>query len=241
MQGIQIRAWRSIYLTPASTSASPSLAAQAGADAVALDLEDSVPAHLKIVARQRLAEHIDALKGVEMDVLVRINSSLRLIGADLEACVLPGVRAVVVPQCEGADWVRMVSRTLDELEAERGIRAGHIGLVPLVESCAAFFSMRDIAGAHPRVVAMGMGAEDFSRSAHMEACAQNLLFPKQQLILAARAAGILPIGLIGPIARQGASGDEVRSAAQLARQMGSAGAFTADLRHLGPLNEGFTG
>lgn len=240
MQGLPLRAWRSIYLTPASTPRSPVLAAQAGADAVALDLEDSVPAHLKTAARQRLAEHVDALQGAAVDVLVRINSSLRRVGADLEASVLPGVRAIVVPQCESADWVRLVARTLDELEAERGIRAGHVGIVPLVESCDAFFRMRDIAGAHPRVMAMGLGAEDFSRSAQMSACAQSLLFPKQQAILAARAAGIRPIGLLGPIARQGASADEVRCAAQQARQMGSAGAFTADLGHLGPLNEGFS-
>jgi citrate lyase subunit beta / citryl-CoA lyase len=70
----------------------------------------------------------------------------------------------------------------------------------MIESPAAFFHMPAIAAASPRLVAMNIGGEDFALEAGMEPNAETLLMPKQQMIFAARAAGIMPLGFIDSLA-----------------------------------------
>jgi citrate lyase subunit beta/citryl-CoA lyase len=60
--------------------------------------------------------------------------------------------------------------------------------------------LRDIAKATPRLVALSLGAEDFALSVGMEPIAETLEAPKQTMIIAARAAGIIPLGFMGTVA-----------------------------------------
>ena len=60
--------------------------------------------------------------------------------------------------------------------------------------------MREIAKATPRLVALSLGAEDFALSVGMEPIGETLETPKQTMIIAARAAGILPLGFMGTVA-----------------------------------------
>ena len=60
--------------------------------------------------------------------------------------------------------------------------------------------MREIARATPRLVALSLGAEDFAWSVGMEPLGETLETPKQTVIIAARAAGILPLGFMGTVA-----------------------------------------
>ena len=60
--------------------------------------------------------------------------------------------------------------------------------------------MREIAKATPRLVALSLGAEDFALSVGMEPIGETLQAPKQTMIIAARAAGILPLGFMGTVA-----------------------------------------
>ena len=60
------------------------------------------------------------------------------------------------------------------LEAARGLPAGHTKLFALVETADAYFRMREIAKATPRLVAMSLGAEDFALSVGMEPLAETL-------------------------------------------------------------------
>ena len=77
---------------------------------------------------------------------------------------------------------------------------GHTRLVALVETADAYFRMREIAKATPRLVALSLGAEDFALSVGMEPIGETLQAPKQTMIIAARAAGILPLGFMGTVA-----------------------------------------
>ena len=131
------------------------------------------------------------------DVLVRINRSLSLAVRDIEAAVGPDVDGLVVPKVDSAAHLRLLDELIGEVEAQRGLPIGHTKLVPLVESAAAWPRLGEIALASPRIVALNMGAEDLALDCGMEADVETLLLPKQQLVFAAAAAGILALGVIG--------------------------------------------
>ncbi len=233
------KGWKSILLLPSLQEQLGQPVDTAHADAVAFDLEDLVPHERKAEARSVVGQLVSRYAQTASDVLVRINAGLRPAALDIECCAVKGVRALILPQCESADWVASVAIALNELEAERGIPNGYTKLVLLVESCQALLRIQEIASSHPRVVALALGAEDFSASAGMSADADSLLYPKQLAIFSARAAGILPLGLVGPIARGNFQPDELLAASRRARDFGSTGAFTTDRRCVGPLNQGF--
>ena len=60
--------------------------------------------------------------------------------------------------------------------------------------------MEQIARAHPRIVGLSLGAEDFAADVGMQSEPEGLFYPKQHTLFAARAAGILPMGFVGSIA-----------------------------------------
>jgi citrate lyase subunit beta / citryl-CoA lyase len=93
----------------------------------------------------------------------------------------------------------------------------------LVETASAFLRLGEIARAHPRVVAMTLGSEDFATAIGMVPEAENLFFPKQQMVIAARAAGIMPMGFVGSIA-DFRDLDAFRSTIRRSRRLGFVGA-----------------
>jgi citrate lyase subunit beta/citryl-CoA lyase len=175
-------------------------AADRGADAIILDLEDSVAATAKERARALLPGAIPRVARRGADALVRLNRPWRLLVRDLEAAVIPGVAALMLTKVDHAEHVHAVADIVDELETERGLPPGAIRFVVLVETAAGFFRMEAIARSHPRVVAMGLGAEDFALSVGMLPEPEGLFYPKQHMIFAARAAGIMPLGFVGTVA-----------------------------------------
>ena len=62
----------------------------------------------------------------------------------------------------------MIAELLDTFEAQKGLPRGHTKIVPLVETAGAYFRLRDIAKASPRIVALSLGAEDFALALSME-------------------------------------------------------------------------
>jgi citrate lyase subunit beta/citryl-CoA lyase len=192
--------WRSLLYVPVINERFIAKAHERGADAIILDLEDSVPMAKKAEARRRLADAVTRVGRGGADVLVRINRPLRLAVADLEAAVIPGVTALMLPKCAGPEHVRLLAETVTELETERRLPAGTMRFVVMIESAAAFGRMEAIAAAHPRVVALVLGAEDFADDVAMTPDAETLFMPKQQAVLAARAAGVIPLGFFGTVA-----------------------------------------
>ena len=168
-----------------------------GADGIILDLEDSVPEAEKDRARTLVPAAAKEVSKGGADVLVRINRPWHQAFRDIEAAVGPGVMALMCPKVESPEHLGVIAELLDTFEAARGLPAGHTRLVALVETADAYFRMREIAKATPRLVAMSLGAEDFALSVGMEPIGETLQAPKQTVIIAARAAGILPAGLHG--------------------------------------------
>jgi citrate lyase subunit beta/citryl-CoA lyase len=230
--------WRSMLFVPATVPKFVARAAERDADALILDLEDSVPVAEKQRGRDGLQEAAATVGRNGADVVVRINRPWRMALRDIEAAVSPLVQALMLTKVESADHVRMIAETVDELEAERGMEPGATKLVALIETAGAFFRMAEIARAHPRLVGLTVGAEDFALAVGMLPEAEGLFYPKQQMIIAARAAGILPLGFIGTVA-DFRDLEAYRATIRRARRLGFAGASCIHPSQVAILNEEF--
>jgi citrate lyase subunit beta / citryl-CoA lyase len=138
-----------------------------GADAVILDLEDSVAAANKPAGRALVAAFVgERPRGARASQLwVRINpfdSGLAL--DDLVAVVGAAPDGIMLPKCDGPDDIRRLSYYLDALEAQAGVAPGSIKIVPVAtETAAAPFTLGDYAGAGlERLLGLTWGAEDLS-------------------------------------------------------------------------------
>ena len=230
--------WRSLLFVPANVPEFIDKAHQRGADAIVLDLEDSIPQGEKAAARERVALAAEQLSARGVDVVVRVNASLRLVAPDLEAVASPAVRAVCVPKVNGAAQLQWISEALGELEIERGIPQGTIRLIAMIESVGALSRREEIATSTRRLAAMTLGTEDFAASAGIAPEADALLYPCQQVVFAARAAGITPLGFVGSIA-QYRDLEAFRSTIRRSRQLGFRGALCIHPAQVAIMNEGF--
>jgi len=231
--------WRSMLYVPTIQPRFIERAADRGADAIILDLEDSVPPAEKPRGRIALPDAIQQVSRKGADVVVRCNRPIRELVKDLEVAVVPGVRALALPKIDSAQHICLIAEMIEELEIERGLPLGGIGMMAMVETASAFFRMHEIAQAHERIVSLGLGSEDFTLSVDMAPEAEGLFYPKQQSVIAARAAGILPLGFVGSIAD---ISDLIafRATIQRSRRLGFAGASCVHPRQIPILNEEFS-
>lgn len=230
--------WHSLLYVPANAPRFIEKAHTRGADALILDLEDSVPPTEKSVARQAISQAVPLLAQSGADVLVRINQPLRLAVPDIEAAVLPGVAALMITKVEGPAHVRLLDEMVSTLEAERGIARGTVRFVLIVETPEAWLQMADIFHASRRNMAAALGSEDFSLCCDAAPIDETLLMPKQQLIITARACGLLPLGLIGSIADFSAK-DQLLDMARRSRRFGFAGASCIHPNQVIAVNEAY--
>jgi len=228
--------WRSLLYVPTNVAKFVASAADRGADGIILDLEDAVAPAQKDAARGMLAAAVAEAGRRGADVLVRVNRPWRLLVRDLEAAVIPGVAALKLPKIESAEHVQAIAEIVDELETERGLQAGSVRFIPMVETASGFFRTEAIARAHPRVVGITIGAEDLALSVGMLPEAEGLFYPKQQSVFAARAAGILPLGFIGTVADY-KDQEKFRATIQRSRKLGFMGAACIHPLQVSILNE----
>src|SRR5437868_3184313 len=238
MTAATLPVWRSLLFVPVTARRFVDGAARRGADAIILDLEDSVAASEKERARTLVPEAAEVVSRGGADVVVRINRPLRLAGRDIEAAVGPGVLALALPKVDSPEHVRLLAEIVDEVEAERGLAPGTTRFIAMVETVAAFFRIAEIARAHPRLCALNLGAEDFALSAGILPEAEGLFMPKQMAVFAARAAGIMPLGFIGTVA-EFHDLDGLRATIRRSRRLGFIGASVIHPSQVAILNEEF--
>ena len=230
--------WRSALYVPANVPRFIDGAHRRGADAIIVDLEDSVPIAERPAARRDLIATAENVARGGADVIVRINRPWRQAMLDLEAAISPRVTALAVTKVDSADHIRLVSEVVGELEAERGMTVGSTKFTAMIETADAWFHMPEIAKADPRIVALALGGEDFALSVGMLPTAEGLFMPKQQLAIAARAAGILPLGFIGTVADY-KDLDAFRETIRRSRRLGFRGASVIHPAQVPVLNEEF--
>ena len=113
--------WRSLLYVPANVERFIESAHTRGADAIILDLEDSVPPAKKLPARDALQDSAHRVARGGADVLVRINRPLGLAVRDVEATVSPEVRGLLISKVEGPDHVRLLALGFEEYRHESEI------------------------------------------------------------------------------------------------------------------------
>jgi citrate lyase subunit beta/citryl-CoA lyase len=215
--------WRSLLYVPVNVEKFVDKAHTRGADAIQLDLEDSVPLGEKDTARTLVEKAAARVSRNGADVVVRINRPLRMAVRDLEASVCPGVHGIAVTKVEGPDHIRLLDELVSELEEKRGLPHGHTKFIAMIETPAAYFNMPAVAASADRLVGMSIGGEDFASETGMEPTEETLQLPKQTMIYAARSAGLMPFGYIASVAGFG-DWEGFRRMVRRSRQFGFMGA-----------------
>jgi len=223
--------WRSMLYVPANVPRFLAKAPAAGADAVILDLEDSVPPDRKDEARAMLADSVPAIRaGGASDVLVRVNRPLARAVADIEACVAHGADGILLTKTIGPDHVALAA----ELLAGTGMR-----MIPMVESAAALRRVEEIAAASPLVAGLLIGAEDLAADCHCAADDETIQLAKRRMLFACHAAGVAPFGTLGTVADY-RDPERVRELVRRSRRAGFLGASCVHPALVPVLNEGFS-
>src|SRR5471030_3260256 len=157
---------RSLLFVPADGRSKLDKAMASGADAVIIDLEDSISPERKAPARAAALEFLRSTvaKKQRTRLLVRINGlDTGMTDADLDAVVAGKPDAVVFPKAEGGSTVVHLDAKLTAREAIAGLPEGSIKiLAQAVESAAGLFAAGSYRDASKRLIGMTWGPEDLS-------------------------------------------------------------------------------
>ena len=231
--------WRSLLYVPVNVEKFFEKAHTRGADVLQLDLEDAVPPAEKERARTLVEKNAARVRRGGADVVVRINQPLSLAVRDLEHSVCPDVDGIAITKADSASHVKLLDQLVSELEAKRGMKAGHTKFIVMIETADAFTRIDEIPRASPRVVAMNIGGEDFALDLNAQPDDDVLLHPKQRMIIAARAAGVMPLGFIGTVA-DFSDWEKFRLMVRRARRFGFDGAGCIHPGQVKIVNEEYT-
>lgn len=171
-----------------------------GADALILDLEDSVAPERKAEARRLVREHLSARPGARDPLLyVRVNP-LDVSALEDLAAVMPGAPdGIMIPKTDGAEDVAQLSYWLDAFEAAHGIEAGRTKILPVAtETARGALRLATFADIPlPRLIGLTWGAEDLSASLGASTnlapdgrWALTYRIARSNCLLAAKAAGV---------------------------------------------------
>lgn len=188
---------RSLLFVPAHREGWAAKAAAKGADGVIIDLEDSVPTHLKDEGRRVAVQSIDALRDSHPDlgVYVRLNAfETGLTGDDLEAVVRAGLDGVLLPKSFGAHDIVGLDALITHFERRNGVAPGRTEIIIPLETAQAYADCERMLAASPRVQTRFAGTArdaDVSRSIGFEFTpgGEETLFLRSRAVLACRAAG----------------------------------------------------
>jgi len=232
---------RSVLILPVNVPKFVQKAYARGADAIELDLEDSVPSAEKAAARAMVRDALCHCAKGGADVVVRINKPYAMALHDLDACVWPGLDAVHFPKAESAREIATLDRRIGELEHARGIPVGSVQLSIAIETALGLHNALSIAAASSRITDIALGPEDYTLDIGVEPSQEGieLFYGKARMIVVARLAGVQPLGTMGSIADYRDLDGWVASIRR-ARQMGYLGAACIHPAQVAPLNTYFS-
>ena len=219
-------------------------APQYGADALILDLEDSVPPEGKAEARLLVKKMLHELGPAGQTLIVRVNRlETGLTGDDLEAITCPYLYAVMLPKVQAPEEVAEVDVLLKFFEGRAGMEAGKVFIDPALETAQGIRRAYEIATASPRVAHMGASGGkggDTARSIGFQwtAAGMETLFLRSKVLVDTRAAGI-PYPVTGGW-MDIHDLDGLRAAAQQAKGLGYTGMHLIHPSHVPVVNEVFT-
>jgi len=143
--------------------------------------------------------------------------------ADLQAIVVPGLDGVMLPKVEGPEPLRALDWLLTQLERERGLDAGRIELLGLVETARGVERLAEIAAASPRLARLAFGVADYSLDLGLESTAgeAELAWIRSKLVHCSRVAGLAPP--VDSVVVQVRDAERFRESARTGRSLGLRG------------------
>jgi citrate lyase subunit beta / citryl-CoA lyase len=194
---------RSFLFVPGDSVRKFDSAKKTAADALILDLEDSIAPDGKVGARDITRQMLDA-RNPTQKIYIRVNAlDTGLTLGDL-AAVMPGrPDGIVLPKCEGATDVDRLALYLDAFEAASGIAAGTTRIVTVAtETARAVLKLLDFGNMSPRLWGMMWGAEDLAASLGASRNRSDgrfhspFVLARDLCLIAAAAAGVVAIDTI---------------------------------------------
>lgn len=164
-EAVDLMLARSYLFAPGDTPAKMEKAYASDADAVILDLEDSVAEAGKADARKAVAEFLAAkADGTGPQLWVRINPlSGEHALADLDGVVAGGPFGIVLPKPDSSEAVKVLDAELLKREGGSGMEKGRISILPIAtETPASVFQLHTYVGCSSRLAGLTWGAEDLS-------------------------------------------------------------------------------
>lgn len=217
------------------------------ADAVILDLEDSVAAPGKPGAREAVAARLRGMAGDPRlgDVIVRVNPRVtQWYLEDVAAIVPAGAVALMLPKCGGPEDMAALGHHLDVLEAASGCAIGSVQVIPIVtETAGSVFSLGAYGPVAARIAALCFGAEDISADLGVAprradgAYNATVSFARAQVLAAAASLGVPAIDTPWPDPRDP---EGLRRESETAAIDGFAGKILIHPDQIAIVNEVFT-
>ncbi|MBE1536956.1 HpcH/HpaI aldolase/citrate lyase family protein [Actinomadura algeriensis] len=235
--------YRSVLFVPGHKPAWAHKALASGADAIVLDLEDSVPGDRKAQTRATVRETLAELRAANprVGLFVRPNAlDTRMAGADLEGTVRPGLTGLFTPKIRDAGDVLRWEALADWFETRNG--ASGLKMIVPVETVEAIENCGEIAAASPRVGAMiGPTSRhaDIARAVGFRWSPEGVesLYLRSRILLACRRNGLHALtGLWEDLPDL----DGLRSFADHGLQLGFRGQIVIHPSHVPVVNEVFT-
>ncbi|MBU2532281.1 MAG: CoA ester lyase [Alphaproteobacteria bacterium] len=230
--------YRSLLYVPATNARFVDKAAERGADAIILDLEDSIPLDQKANARAALAAAAPQCRRHGADVAVRVNRPIRHCIADVSAAVAAGADVILLPKAESAGHVKLIAEAIEDAEREFGAKQ-IVKMIVLLEDPPAVFDAQAIIAASPRVIGAATGSEDIATVLEAEPLPETLRMAKQMVHMAAKGTGRFSFGLFGTVADY-SDKDAIRALVAEARRHGFDGASCIHPSVVELLNDGFS-
>jgi citrate lyase subunit beta/citryl-CoA lyase len=195
----QMKPIRSFLFVPGNKPSWIEKSIQSKADALILDLEDSVPPANKAEARDTVKSKLAWLAQQKQRTWVRINRSPHLYDFDdILAVVSPHVEGIVISKPCGPEDIHTVSSMLSEAEYRNGVELGHTRVIPLLETARSLQFAYEIAMCErvPAIVGATAKNADVARALKTvwSLDGRETHYLKSRIVMAARAAGKLPIG-----------------------------------------------
>jgi citrate lyase subunit beta/citryl-CoA lyase len=184
-----LKSLRSALFVPLADERFLARAHERGADALLLDLEDSVPPAQKAAARARMPGAVRQLAAAGASVMLRVNSVSEHVADDLKAAAQLPLAAVFLPKVENAE----------QIAAAEYLLGGDTKLVAMLESPASVLDAPAIARAGKRLAGLVFGSEDYCGLLGVASSKAALDWPAQLVATAARANGLAAFGQPGPV------------------------------------------